>query len=140
MPEPNAITGIGTKFQRHNGSALADVAKVFNLSGPTMSRDMVETTTYDSVDGYREKMGGLRDGGQVTFTLNFRRSTYLLFKADFEADQPKQYGIVLPDADLTTMTFNGLVTELPMTVPLGDRITVDITIEISGKVEETSGT
>lgn len=134
MSEPNAITGIGTKFQRWNGSAFVDVAKVFNIGGPTMNRETVEATTYDSIDGYREKIGGLRDAGQVTFTLNFRRSTYLIFKSDFEDEQPRQYRIILPDADNTTMTFSALVTDLPLSIPEGDRITVDITIELSGKV------
>jgi len=134
MPEPIAITGIGTKFQRWSGSAFVDIARVFGLSGPTMSRDILDVTTYDSLSGYREKIGGLRDGGQITFSLNFRRSTYLLFKADFESDDAVQYQVILPDDDATTMTFLGLVVELPMTVPEGDRITVDVTIEISGKV------
>ena len=134
MPEPIAITGIGTKFQRWNGAAFVDIARVFGLSGPTMSRDVVEVTTYDSIEGYREKIGGLRDGGQITFSLNFRRSTYLIFKGDFESDTAVDYQVVLPDTDATTMTFSGLVVELPLTVPEGDRITVDITIEISGKV------
>ena len=140
MPEPIAITGIGTKFQRWNGSAFVDIARVFGLSGPTMSRDVVEVTTYDSLEGYREKIGGLRDGGQITFSLNFRRTTYLLFKGDFESDTAVDYQVVLPDTDATTMTFTGLVVELPLTVPEGDRITVDITVEISGKVSTDNET
>lgn len=139
MPEPIAITGIATKFQRHNGSEFQDVARVFGLSGPSMSREIIDVTTYDSIDGYREKIGGLRDGGQITFTLNYRRSTYIIFKQAFEKDEPEQYRVVLPDEEATTLTFTGLVTELPLTIPEGDRITTEITIEISGKVDDGSG-
>lgn len=139
MPEPIAITGIATKFQRHNGSEFQDVARVFGLSGPSMSREIIDVTTYDSIDGYREKIGGLRDGGQITFTLNYRRSTYIIFKQAFEKDEPEQYRVVLPDEEGTTLTFTGLVTELPLTIPEGDRITTEITIEISGKVDDGSG-
>lgn len=129
----NDITGIGTKFQRHDGSSFVDVARVYGIDGPNMSRDTVEVTAYDSPEGYREKIGGLRDAGQVTFTLNFARSTYLIFKGDYENDTTKQYQIILPDSDNTTFTFNGLVTDMPLSIPEGDRVTVDITIEISGK-------
>jgi len=133
MPS-QAITGLGTVFERHNGSTFESVAEVFNINGPSMNRETTEVTTYDSIDGYREKIGGLRDAGQLTFTLNFRRDTYLLFKEDFEDDEPRQYRATLPDAQQTSMTVLGLVTDLPLTIPEGDRITVDVTIEISGTV------
>lgn len=129
-----AISGIGTIFERHDGSAFEVIAEVFNISGPSMNRETIEVTTYDSVAGYREKIGGLRDAGQLTFTLNFRRDTYLLFKEDFESDTPRQYKVTLPDTQETSLTMLGLVTDLPLTIPEGDRITVDVTIEISGTV------
>lgn len=142
MAEPKGITGIGTTFNRSTdgGSTYNPIALVYGISGPSMSREMVEITTYDSVDGYREKIGGLRDAGQLTFTLNFRRSTYMLLKDDFENDDNLNYKVILPDTDKTTLELEGLVTELPMTVPEGDRITVDVTIEISGKVTIGSDT
>ncbi|HLW19389.1 MAG TPA: phage tail tube protein [Cyclobacteriaceae bacterium] len=129
-----AISGIGTVFERHDGSSFEPVAEVFNISGPSMNRETIEVTTYDSVSGYREKIGGLRDAGQLTFTLNFRRDTYLLFKEDFEDEDPRQYRVILPDSQETSLTMLGLVTDLPLTIPEGDRITVDVTIEISGTV------
>lgn len=132
------ITGIGTKFERHDGSAFATIARVFGMDGPSLSRDAVEVTAYDSPGGYREKIGGLRDGGQVTFSLNFKRETYLIFKGDFDNDDPVQYQIVLPDSGNTTFTFNGIVTELPLTIPEGDRVTVDVTIDISGEVTDST--
>lgn len=137
MPTPTGITGIGTKFERKGtGETWAKIARVFNISGPGMTRDVVDTTTYDSEDGYRDKIGGLRDGGTLTFTMNFARATYLIIKGDFEEDQPREYRVIFPDEDETTLTFKGLVTELPTSIPEGDRITVDVTIEIAGKVEE----
>lgn len=132
------VTGIGTQFKRGDGAtpteAFTKLAEVYNITGPGMTRETVETTTYDSTDGYREKIGGLRDGGTLTFTMNFKRSTYLIIKGDFEEDAAKNYQVVFPDTDETTLSFSGLVTELPTSIPEGDRITVDVTIEISGKV------
>lgn len=129
------ISGLSAKFERSDdgGTSYTEIANVFGLSGPSFSRDIIEITAYNS-GGYRDKIGGLRDGGQVTFTLNFTRAGYEILKGDFDSDDPVDYQIVLPDTDSTTMKFTGLVTELPFDIPVDDRITIDVTIEISGEV------
>lgn len=136
------ISGQGTKFQREDtpgGGVYSTIANIFGISGPGMTRETIEITTYDS-QGWREKIGGLRDGGTITFTMNFVRANYLIFKGDFEDDDPISYQVVFPDTEETTLTFNGLVTELPTTIPEGDRITVDVTIEIAGAVADDATT
>lgn len=141
MTQSEAVIGMTTKFQRNTGTEQApdwvDVAEVYNIAGPGMTRETVEVTHYGSPDGYREKIAGLRDAGQLTFTMNFRNDNYLVIKGDFDSDERVQYQVVLPDEDETKMTFWGLVTECPLTVPEGDRITTDVTIEISGPVTVT---
>lgn len=136
MSQSQAVTGMSTKFERSDGAGgWTKLAEVYNIAGPGMTRETVEVTSYDSPDGYREKIAGLRDAGTLTFTMNFRKDNYTVVKSDFDSDERVQYRVVLPDEDETTMTFWGLVTELPLTVPEGDRITCDVTIEISGPVE-----
>jgi len=124
---------MGTVFLRKEAAVFVALAGVYNITGPGMTRETVETTTYDSPDGYREKIGGLRDGGNITFTMNFVDTTYQIIKDDFEDDTIQEYEVQFPDANKTKVTFSGLVTELPTSIPEGDRITVDVTIEISGK-------
>lgn len=138
-----AISGIGTTFSREDPAAsdtYIKLAKVYGISGPSMSRNTIETTTYDADSGYMKKIGGLRDPGQLTFSLNFAYAEYLILKGDFEADQAAKYQVVLPDEDTTTLTLTGLVTEIPIDVPLDDRVTVDVTIEISGKIVDDTPT
>ena len=55
---------------------------------------------------------------------------------DYDA---QNYEIVLPDAENTTLEFEGLVTELPLTVPADDKVTADVTIQITGEVTLNSG-
>jgi hypothetical protein len=130
MSDSNAMTGQGTIFKR----GTAPVAEINSISGPGMSRETIDVTTLDVVDGYRRFIGSLRDAGTITLNMNFTRATYLLFKADFESDDPEAYSIELPDDDDTTITFDGLVTELPLNIPTGDKMTADVTIKIAGKV------
>ena len=104
-----------------------------------MSRDTIEVTSFDSVDGYKEFIGGLRDAGSFTLTMNFLRASYELMKDDFESDTKQNYKIVVPDTDQTTLEFEGLVTELPLNFDVADKVTMDVGIQISGKVDLYDG-
>ena len=132
------VTGIGTIFNRWDGAEWQPIAKIQNIGGPAMSRDTTETTTLDNVDGYRSFIGGLRDGGDVSIPMNFTKDGYLAAKADFEDNDKQKYQIVLPDAENTTLEFDGFVTDLPLNIQLEEVISCDVTIKVSGKTEVTS--
>lgn len=135
-----AFTGKGTIFNRYNTgtSAYEPIANINSISGPSSSRETVDVTTLDSEGGYREFIGSLRDAGDISLNMNFDATTYALMKADFESDTIQKYQIVLPDTDNTTFEFEGLVTELPVEIPLDDKVTADVTIKISGETDVTT--
>jgi predicted secreted protein len=138
-----AIAGVGTKFKRWNAigapAAWADIAEINSITGPGMSRDTIDVTSLDSTGGYREFITGFRNAGTVVLAMNFTRETYELMKDDFESNVAQNYQIVLPDDENTGLDFEGLVTELPLTIPADDKVTADVTIQITGKVEISSG-
>jgi predicted secreted protein len=134
MAQSKAITGQGTIFKR-NGVAIGEIN---SIDGPTKSRETIEVTRLEDVDGYRQYIAGLREPGTVTLNMNFTRENYDLLNADFESDTIQSYAIELPDDDETVFTFNGFVTELPISIPIGDKITCDVTIQISGKVNQST--
>jgi predicted secreted protein len=136
----NAIAGVGTVFRRYSGGGWSTIAEVNSITGPGMTRDFIDVTSLDSVGGYREFIAGFRDGGTVVLAMNFTRATYEMMKEDFEDDVEKLYEIVLPDPDVTSVEFLGLVTELPLTIPTDDKVTADVTIKVSGQVTMNSGT
>jgi predicted secreted protein len=135
-----AVAGVGTQFRRWSGSAWANLAEINSITGPTMTRDFIDVTSLDSTGGYREFITGFRDAGTISLSMNFTRDTYEAFKTDFESPDLHYYEICLPDAELTTLEFAGLVTEVPITIPTDDKITADVTIKISGTVTMNSGT
>jgi predicted secreted protein len=135
----NAVAGVGTVFQRWTALAWAHISEINSITGPGMSRDTIDVTSLDSTGGYREFIGGFRDGGTVVLAMNFTRSTYETMLADFESNVVQNYEICLPDTEVTTVEFAGLVTELPLTIPADDKITADVTIKISGSVVVNSG-
>lgn len=134
MAQSEAITGQGTIFKR-NGAAIGEIN---SIDGPTKSRETIEVTRLEDVDGYRQYIAGLREPGTVTLNMNFTRDNYDVLNADFESDTIQSYAIELPDEDETVFTFSGFVTELPISIPIGDKITCDVTIQISGKVNQST--
>src|SRR6056297_2087734 len=135
----DAVSGIGAVFRRLIDSVYEDLAEVVNISGPNMSRNMIEVTHLGSSGGYQEFIAGLRDPGTVDLTLNFTRATYEILKADFESDSPGEYEIILPDIENTSLNFVGFITELPIDVLVSDRITCNVSIRVSGQVNLNSG-
>lgn len=136
-----AISGVGTQFRRWNSvtGAWETIAQVKSISGPGMSRGTSDTTALDTTGGYKTFIAAFRDPGTVSLTMNFTRDTYEQMKDDFEDDDAQNYEIVLPDAETTTLEFEGLVTELPLSVPTDGVITADVTIKVSGAVTLDSG-
>jgi predicted secreted protein len=137
----SAVSGVGTKFRRWNTTTgeWEDIAEINSIEGPGKSRDTIDVTSLDSTGGYREFITGFRNPGTVTLTMNFTRVTYDLMNDDFESDVASNYEIILPDAEETTLEFEGLVTELPLSIPSDDKITANVTIQISGQVTVNSG-
>src|SRR5262245_34626926 len=66
-------TGMGAILQRGDGQSpenFVDMVGVKSITGPSISRDTHDTTDM-SADQYRTFIGGLVDGGEVSFEANF---------------------------------------------------------------------
>lgn len=137
----DAVAGVGASFKRGDGASSEEftaVAEVKNITGPGMSRDFIEVTSLASTGGYREFITGFRDGGELTFSMNFTRDGYDDLLLDFDSDDSRNYQVVLPDAGATTFDFAGFITALPLNIVPDDAITVDVTVKITGQVSMTS--
>ena len=136
-----AVAGVGAEFRRWNSltGAWVAIANINSITGPGMTRDTIDTSALDTPGGYRTFIAGFRNAGTISLSMNFNRDDYETMKDDFESDTLQNYEIILPDDETTSLEFQGLVTELPLTIPPDDKITVDVTIQISGQVTLESG-
>lgn len=137
----DAIAGVGTSFKRESDSSSGvfnAIAEVNSITGPGMTRDFIDVTNLDSTGGYREFIGGFRDGGNVTLNMNFTIDGYNQMKDDFEDDDSHNYQIVLPDTEATTLEFAAFVTDLPLSVTPDDKVTIDVTFKVTGQVTLTT--
>jgi len=138
MPS-NAISSLGVKFYRWDTSDWVAIAEVSSIDGPTKTRETIDVTALDSTGGYREFVPDLRDGGTVSLSMNFTNATYVIMNDDFEDNTKQNYCVWIPDAGYTTLEFEGLVTEIPFSASVGDKVSANATIKISGQVTLSSG-
>jgi hypothetical protein len=130
----NAVSSMGTKFWRWDGSSTWEaIAEISAIDGPTMTREMIDVTALDSEGGYREYVPDLRDGGTVSLTMNFTDDTFEIMMDDFESNDRQWYAIVLPTMDHTSLEFQGLVTEVPLSASVGSQVTANTTIRVTGQ-------
>ncbi len=134
-----AVAGVGTTFRRWDGTNWVEIAEIKTIVGPSKSRAVIDVTSLDSTAGYNEFIGGFRDGGTVVLGMIFRRDTFEIMNDDFDSDDLQNYEIFLPDDELTSFEFEGLVMELPLNIDPADAITVDVTIKVSGQPVINSG-
>lgn len=137
----NAIPGVGCEFTRGNGASsetFTALAEVNSINGPGMTRDFIDVTSLDSTGGYREFIGGFRDGGTLSLNMNFTLTTYAQMLLDFENQDAVNYQVVLSDSGNSTLTFAAFVTDLPLTITPDDKVTCDVTLKITGEVVLTT--
>lgn len=129
----------GTQFLRETNTpgTFEVIANVSDLSGPSREREAIEVTAHDSPNQYREFVKGLKDGGEVSLTLNYDPDvvTHQHLDADFEEDDLRAYQILIfpGTADEYTWDFDALITNLEDSFPIDDRMERSVTVKISGK-------
>lgn len=137
-----ASLGKGVRLQRGTGNspeAAEDIGEILEISGPSFARDAVETTHSQSPGGYREFISGLRDGGEISATIALVPSgtdgdPHKEIFDDYKNASRVTYRMLFPDA-VTYFLFDGLVTSLDHATPIDDRMTLAVTIKISGEPE-----
>jgi len=136
MPGRDAF---GTLFQRGDGGTpeqFVTIANVTSISGPTRTRETLDVTAHNSPDGWREFIGGLKDGGEVSLEINYDpgETTHDL-DDDFDDAEPRRYRIVILPAteDEHTWEFAGILTELSDEYPFDDKMSRSMTVKVSGK-------
>lgn len=136
-----ALEAMGTSLQYGNGATpevFTSVAEITDMGGPSMKRDAIETTHHQTTSHYRTFLPGLRDGGEVTFSINVDFSltsqdelTGLV--AQYNNDVAHNYRILYPQSASEGWAFSGFLIGIDLKNPIDDKISGDVTLKISGK-------
>jgi len=148
MPDSDARTGFGAFLEKGQGTSpetYEEVLGVKSMAGPSISRDTHDVTTMTSPGGWREFVGGLKDGGEVSFEANWlpRDATQSQetggFMAEFDKESCESRGnwrIKVPGCpgeDVVYLTFAGIVTGQNINIAMEDVMTFSGTIKVSGR-------
>ncbi|MBJ6626061.1 phage tail tube protein [Streptomyces sp. I4(2020)] len=136
------MDGFGVQLKRGDGAepeVFTKIADVTSLNPPNISRETLDVTSHDSVNGWMEFLGSLKDPGEVSADVNYQPSAHDLLVSDFEDATPRNYQIVFPDADVTTWEFPAILTGFEPEAPYDDKATASLTWKVSGKPTITTG-
>ena len=127
----NAKHSFGTVLKK----GVTTIGELTEIGGVDISADTIDVTTLASADGYREFIQGLRDGGEISMSGFFYpgdagQSALLTALNTGTADS---YTIEFPVSMGATWTVSGIVTAYSTGSSLGDAVTFEATLKVTGK-------
>jgi len=141
MAEKRGSFGASVKYDPLGGTAWTTVVQVGDINGPTMTRGIVDVTTHDSPDnGWREKLGGRPDAGNISFGLQWdpeqdihaQGTAGILY--DFQRNAAGAWRVEAPIASGTVYwDLSGILIGATPALLVEGSLTQEITIAVSGK-------
>jgi len=140
----SAFWAYGSALQLGDGAtseAFTAIAEITEMLAFDMNRDVIDVTSHNSSDGYREKMPGLRDAGSLGIKANWLPNNVTHdettgIMASFNTNTLHNWRVVLPGS-IATAAFSGFVSAIKGDLPLEEQGILEFTVEISGKVTVT---
>lgn len=122
---------VGTKIKIDTTA----IGSVSSIGGAELSSETTDVTAMDNTSGYREHLGGFKDGGEVPIEgfLDGEDSGQDAMYAAFEDQELHDFTIDFPAAIGKSWTFKGIVTKFSTSAAVGDAIKFSSAIKISGK-------
>lgn len=135
------IDAFGTVLARGDGGspeAFTPVANAMNPTAPGYSRETYDVTAHNSPGKFREFVGGLHDGGEVTCDLNFKSDLHIpVFQADRAAEAPVSYRLAWPDG--SRVDYKAILTGFEQTNPHDGKAEASATWKVTGEPIYTLG-
>lgn len=114
-----------------DGTAIGGLVSA-DITGGDVS--FIDTTTHESTSGYREFVGGLKDGGTLELSFKYEIADTGQVKLRNPAIQGTVVPAVVTFTDLSTASFD-VVVGIPSTVnPLDEDVTSTCSCKITGPI------
>lgn len=122
---------VGTKFLI-DGTAVGGLT---SIGGVEISADSTDVTAMDNTSGYKEYLGGFKDGGEVPLEgfMDGDDAGQNAMYAALEDQGVHQCSIVFPEAIGKTWTFPGVVTKFATNASVGDAVKYSSSVKVAGK-------
>lgn len=133
------LTDDATSNDTTAGVALATIAQVMTIGGPSLSTDTTDVTTHDSANAFEEVVATILRSGELSLDIVYdpvedthdaTAGNGLLSR--LENKTPTNFSLVFADAGSTTWAFDGFVTGFEPDDPVDGAITAAVTTKIDG--------
>jgi predicted secreted protein len=125
--------------------AWVTLGEVESITPPSYARDAQDATHTESTEGWREFIPGLKDGGEISATLNLvpDSDTLQRLQATFDSGELQQLRILFADGGAgaqtsspitcSRFTANCIVTGLALEAPIDNKMMATLTAKLTGK-------
>lgn len=122
---------VGTKFNIDTQT----VGGLSSIGGVEVSSETTDVTALDNIGGYKEHLGGFKDGGEVPLEgfMDGEDKGQEAMYAAFESQDEKEFSIVFPEKIGKTWSFKGIVTKFATNAAVGDAVKFSASVKVSGK-------
>ena len=113
------------------GGTTGTIGNVLSITVGGRTRDMIDISTMDSTDKFREYIAGMADEGEFTAECNFDDGAIATaINTAFQAATSETWTV-----DFGTKTFacTGIITSFDVNDPFDEKITMSITIKLTAK-------
>ncbi len=138
------INGYGTLLKRGDGATPTElfvtIANITTINNPELERETYDATAHDSPNNRREHVGGLVDGGECTFTVNYDPAAHATLRADLNDTAARNWRIYWPAAAGGGYdTFKAWLTGISGESPHDGLLTAEFKLKVTGDVTATAG-
>lgn len=111
------------------------VGGLSSISGVEISSETTDVTALDNTTGYKEFLGGFKDGGEISLEgfLDGDDAGQDAMYTAMDDQEEHNFSIVFPKAIGKTWTIKGIVTKFSTSVALSDGIKFSASVKVSGK-------
>lgn len=135
-----AILGQGTLLQRGDGASpenFTTVAEVLSIDGPGLQADVVDVSHQSGTNRYRDKIQGLRTGGQITFQCNYIPGNATQNNAsgilgDFANGTVRNWRLMFPSTPAASLIVAAFVQQASIEAPVDSQLKINGVLETTG--------
>lgn len=133
----SAVSSHGTLLKIGDGGGsevFTTIAEVKDISGPALSWETEDVTNHDS-SKWREHIVTIKEGGEVTFEINYYSATTQdSLRTDMLAGTKRNFQVVFPTSPAETHAFAAYITGIEYDAPVEGVLSQSITLTITGAV------
>jgi hypothetical protein len=118
------------------------VAYITHIKGPGLTLSLADATAHDSPNGWREKIATILEAGVVTFTIAYDPAEVTVkyvngLLGKMVAKTLEGFKVLFPnntvEASRSTWAFNAFITKFEPGMPVDEKLTADIELDLSGE-------